>query len=1193
MRKLPPKTQETQSLVEGPFRTGRQIYDQIRWDRRFDTAACWIEMQERFMGSKRVPFDGFDPEEVPWHRIERFEYNGEVVWDRAARIDRLADVVGQGSEPPAEIVALPSSMTEESLWITLARQHLKGLSLRTRRCYRFVSTLGRWMPWEGEIQPIPESPSFRVVTWNVLAGRYAAGGDQTQKRYAQAIEILSACDADLIGLQEVEPAMVRMLLRNSSVRSHYWVSEEETAQGLGEGVGQLLLMRRPFLLQDLRFSGEKHALIAQFALGGKLSFAACVHLSSDFARMGRFLRSLQLHSLCRVLAWQSAQPSASLRVLDREEILSICAQDWTLVQKRGFLFGDLNEDPRDVVWYPLMEIPEELAHLDTSRIPLLWDAVEAAGFVDTWPMLEMERPCESFDPLHNPLASALSVSGRSRRLDAVWLADPDAAVMPMQAEMFGFPSARSMGGLLGRDYASDHFGLAVSFSVPLDESPDPALLTNKATQHPSDLVGVSEKQEQIENSDGAKRGENSDGAKRGENSSDASESDEASESTQTIAVAEVSEATQTIAVAESSEATQIVAVAGVSKATQAIAVAEVFEATQTIAVAESSEATQIVAVAGVSKAAKALKAVNPLEEPLLERLAKAQPTYHSALIVIPPPDLWEPIQAIRQKHDKSYRRWMPHLNLVYGFVESVLFPDAIKAIQAALAQVKPFEVSFSQMRSFRHGKSDTIWLEPSVEPSRDLHRLQSALQALFPLCDEQSHRSRSGYTPHLSLGQLRGDARGELQKTLQGWQLSWRPVRFVVDHVALICRKGEAPFEVQERVFFGGKRTIYLGEENAPEREQAVVASQKQAPEESAVPHTNVADTSTPQATEEADIEKAEEGLRSWLQGLEAAVSEKQTRSAALLEALRGLCERVCSVEAKGALPWRVWWPVGAAAYGAQTLHSDADILCIGPSELSREVFNSSVMAGLLGWEGIEEARVIWDARVPLLKLRAAGLEVDILYARMPEAVESAGFQENLGHLSWMVQRGHSVDIERALSLEAWDIASQRSLLGLLDVLYLRAVLARYGCHAAFSDILRVIKCWAVQAEVHEQAKGYLGGMSWALLVAWLCTHPAAQKQTQRVALLEAFFATFSHCSWMHPIGITRIDKRSEEDPSTGLMPIYTPVAPQRNSARLVTPETFAQLRQAFRCGQKELEEIQQGKRSWEDWLGGMAKSPD
>gem|GEM_PF-718595 len=1160
MRKLPPKTQETQNRAEGPFRTGRQIYDQIRWDRRFDTAACWIEMQERFMGSKRVPFDGFDPEEVPWHRIERFEYNGEVVWDRAARIDRLADVVGQRSEPSAEIVAIPSSMTEEPLWIALARQHLKGLSLRTRRCYRFVPTLGRWMPWEGEIQPVPEAPSFRVVTWNVLAGRYAAGGDQTQKRYAQAIEILSACDADLIGLQEVEPAMVRMLLRNSWVRSHYWVSEEETAQGLGEGAGQLLLMRRPFLLQDLRFSGEKHALIARFALGGKLCFAACVHLSSDFARMGRFLRSLQLHSLCRLLAWQSAQPSASLRVLDREEILSICAQDWTLVQQRGFLFGDLNEDPRDVVWYPLMEIPEELAHLDTSRIPLLWNAVEEAGFVDTWPMLEMERLCESFDPLHNPLASALSVSGRSRRLDAVWLADPDAAVMPMQAEMFGFPSTRSAGGLLGRDYASDHFGLVVSFSVPLDESPDPALLTNKATQHLSDRTDVSESEEQNNTS--------KDSDASGE--SEATESVEASEAAQTSAVVEASEVAQTIAVVEASEAAQ------------------------TSAVVEASEACQASAVVEATKAAKAAKGVEPLDNSLLERLAKAQPTYHSALIVMPPPAVWESIQAIRQKHDKSYGRWMPHLNLVYGFVEAVLFPDAIKAIRAVLAQVKPFDVSLSRMRSFRHGKSDTIWLEPSVEPSRDLHRLQAALQALFPLCDEQSHRSRSGYTPHLSLGQLRGDARGELQKTLQEWQQTWRPVRFAVDHVALICREGERPFEVQERIFFGGKRTIYFGEEKAPDLEQAeAVANQKQAPEESVAHHADVADTSTSQAMEQADIEKAEEGLRGWMQRLDAAVSEKQTRSAALLEALRGLCERVCSVDAKGALPWRVWWPVGAVAYGAQTLQSDADILCIGPSNLSREVFNASVMSGLLGWEGIEEARVIWDARVPLLKLRAAGLEVDILYARMPEAVDGAGFQESLEHFSWMVQRGHSVDIERALSLEAWDIASQRSLLGLLDVLYLRAVLVRYGCHAAFSDLLRVIKCWAVQADVHEQAKGYLGGMSWALLVAWLCTHPAAQKETRRVALLEAFFATFSHCSWMHPIGITRIDKRSEEDPSTALMPIYTPVSPQRNSARFVTPETFSQLRQAFRRGQKELEEIQQGKRSWEMWLGETGKSPD
>ena len=37
--------------------------------------------------------------------------------------------------------------------------------------------------------------------------------------------------------------------------------------------------------------------------------------------------------------------------------------------------------------------------------------------------------------------------------------------------------------------------------------------------------------------------------------------------------------------------------------------------------------------------------------------------YKCAIVVIPPPPLWKPIQTVRQIHDRVYRRWMPHINL--------------------------------------------------------------------------------------------------------------------------------------------------------------------------------------------------------------------------------------------------------------------------------------------------------------------------------------------------------------------------------------------------------------------------------------------------------------------------------------------------------------------------------------------------
>jgi hypothetical protein len=39
----------------------------------------------------------------------------------------------------------------------------------------------------------------------------------------------------------------------------------------------------------------------------------------------------------------------------------------------------------------------------------------------------------------------------------------------------------------------------------------------------------------------------------------------------------------------------------------------------------------------------------------------------SAVVVMPPESMWTQIQDIRAKHDKSYARWMPHINLVRSY----------------------------------------------------------------------------------------------------------------------------------------------------------------------------------------------------------------------------------------------------------------------------------------------------------------------------------------------------------------------------------------------------------------------------------------------------------------------------------------------------------------------------------------------
>ncbi|MBU1899592.1 2'-5' RNA ligase family protein [Myxococcota bacterium] len=180
------------------------------------------------------------------------------------------------------------------------------------------------------------------------------------------------------------------------------------------------------------------------------------------------------------------------------------------------------------------------------------------------------------------------------------------------------------------------------------------------------------------------------------------------------------------------------------------------------------------------------------------------PVNRSAVVIIPPQDLSAPIQAIRAAHDKSYARWMPHINLLYGFLPEAHFAEAADVISRALAEFEPFTLSLNAFKRFDHGKSETIWLEPLTAPhAQQIHRLQAILQAAFPQCDELVRRGDEihGYQPHLTVGQSLN--RAETPQLMAAWQAKWAPIEFEVGQVALISRRGDGPFEIRHIAPFG------------------------------------------------------------------------------------------------------------------------------------------------------------------------------------------------------------------------------------------------------------------------------------------------------------------------------------------------------------------------------------------------------
>jgi len=176
----------------------------------------------------------------------------------------------------------------------------------------------------------------------------------------------------------------------------------------------------------------------------------------------------------------------------------------------------------------------------------------------------------------------------------------------------------------------------------------------------------------------------------------------------------------------------------------------------------------------------------------------------SAIVVVPPRELWPQLQVIREQFDKSYIRWPPHVNLIYPFVPESEFPQAVVMLEKNLSSITPFRVTMSNFNYFSFGKkSATVWSNPQATPADALHALQTTLEKTFPLFNELSTISKDGFHPHLSVGQFPGKI--EAEKKIVEFSATWKPIEFVVNEVYLLARKDDQPFRFVYKIPFGGQ----------------------------------------------------------------------------------------------------------------------------------------------------------------------------------------------------------------------------------------------------------------------------------------------------------------------------------------------------------------------------------------------------
>nr|XP_039259079.1 poly(A) polymerase beta-like [Styela clava]XP_039259080.1 poly(A) polymerase beta-like [Styela clava] len=255
---------------------------------------------------------------------------------------------------------------------------------------------------------------------------------------------------------------------------------------------------------------------------------------------------------------------------------------------------------------------------------------------------------------------------------------------------------------------------------------------------------------------------------------------------------------------------------------------------------------------------------------------------------------------------------------------------------------------------------------------------------------------------------------------------------------------------------------------------------------------------------------------------------------------------------------------LGVCARGA-----DIDALCVAPRHVDRSDFFTTFFSMLKENDGVKDLKAVPDAFVPVIKLTFDGVEMDILFARLALQI---------------IPEKH--DLRDDDLLKNLDIRCIRSLNGCRvtdEILHLVPHVDN------FRDTLRAIKLWAKRRGIYSNILGFLGGVSWAMLVARTCQlYPNAVAST----LIHRFFWVFSQWEWPRPVLLKQPednnnlnlpvwDPRYNPADRLHLMPIITPAYPHQNSTYNVTRSSLTVMKREFLEGYRVTMEIHENKASW------------
>ena len=240
----------------------------------------------------------------------------------------------------------------------------------------------------------------------------------------------------------------------------------------------------------------------------------------------------------------------------------------------------------------------------------------------------------------------------------------------------------------------------------------------------------------------------------------------------------------------------------------------------------------------------------------------------------------------------------------------------------------------------------------------------------------------------------------------------------------------------------------------------------------------------------------------------------------------------------------------GSYRLGVHRSDSDLDVLALSPPVCSRGEFFTSLVKLLEDHPSAEDIHPIPTAFTPVIKFLLDGIHIDLLFGRLQDASKLLQFQQKRPSPLLSSIESTSTGRNRPeyqiddTDLSGMDEPGVRSLNG---ARVSQMLLDMVPDKESFRTTLRAVKEWASVQGVYSNVLGFLGGVNFAILVAWICMRHPKQKPS---TLLRIFFRTFAMWKWPSAVTLTPI--QSQPPPGVPPMPVWNPKANPRDGLHLM-----------------------------------------